>query len=182
MQLPPSRKVGAFPSYAQHRIIDAMYHKFFETADMFIKPRHTQPTRFLFVGNCGTALGLKEETIRSFFSHLGAVNVIFPDEKKRCSHIFVTFGNESTAEAALSYINGKPIQELGNRVLAAKYSDVKPEKVISYSREWIFLLDMYVSSASATDIISLFRRWRRGWYSWTQLAAPFLAWIYTSTS
>jgi len=164
----PGRWAHAFPSNAQQRIIDAIYYELTESADMFIKPRHTQPTCFLFVGNCGTALGLTEETITSFFSHLGAVKVIFPDEKKRCSHIFVIFDDESTTEAALSNINGKPIRELGNRVLAAKYSDVKADKVIVYSRRWkrIFdLLVMYVSSALATRIISLFRRWRRGWYS-----------------
>ena len=106
---------------------------------MFIRPRHTQPTRYLFVGNCGTAVGLNEKTVRSFFDHLGAVDVIFPKAGKPSSHIFVVFNHEEDAEAALSRLNSQPCQELGNRILAAKYADVKEEKVITLQ---VLMLDV----------------------------------------
>ncbi|BDA48090.1 probable alkylated DNA repair protein alkB homolog 8 [Coccomyxa sp. Obi] len=97
---------------------------------MFIKPKHTQPTQYLFVGNCGTAVGLNEETVKTFFDHLGAEDVIFPTEGKPYSHIFVVFNDKEDAEVALTRLNGQPCQELGNRILAAKYADVKEEKEV----------------------------------------------------
>ncbi len=96
---------------------------------MFTKPRHTHPTKYLFVGNCGTAVGLTEEAVEAFFDHLGAVDVIFPQERKSFSHIFVVFDDEGVAEGVLHSLDGKPCHGLGNRVLAAKYADLKEEKV-----------------------------------------------------
>lgn len=96
---------------------------------MFTKPRHTHPTRFLFVGNCGTAVGLTKEDVQSFFSQLGAIDVIFPHFKNAYSHIFAVFDDEASAESVLKRLDGKPCQRLGNRVLAAKYADLKEEKV-----------------------------------------------------
>ena len=95
---------------------------------MFCKPKHLKPTKHLFVGNCGTALGLSTAPITAFFETFGACAVHAPDG---ASHTFASFRTAEAAEEAVRALSGRPVSELGDRVLTVKYSDVKEEKVFA---------------------------------------------------
>jgi hypothetical protein len=92
---------------------------------MFCKPKHQQPTQHVFVGNCGTALGLTEEDIRSFFTQLGAQQTHVPAE---ASHIYATFPTVEAAQQAVAILSSTPAADLGSRVLTVKYADVREPK------------------------------------------------------
>ena len=94
---------------------------------MFCKPKHLKPTKHLFVGNCGTALGLSATSITTFLETFGACAVHAPDG---ASHTFASFGTADAAVEAVRALSGRPVPELGDRVLTVKHSDVKAEKVL----------------------------------------------------
>ena len=93
---------------------------------MFCKPKHLQATQHLFVGNCGTALGLSAVVVSSYFKSLGACDVHVPDQ---ASHSYASFSSTAAAEEAVRALSGRPIPELGNRILKVRFSDLKEEKV-----------------------------------------------------
>lgn len=165
LQLPPEgkRQCGCALRLPSWGIIKT--ESLTKDAVMFFKPKHTQPTRYLFVGNCGTAVGLNEEIVKSFFDHLGAVDVIFPTEGKPSSHIFAVFNDKEDSEIALSRLNGQPCQELGDRILAAKYADVKEDKVLMVRQLFASVSDTLPCLWPSRSCLGLFcRRWKSSPY------------------
>ncbi len=99
---------------------------------MFSKPKAGVATRHLFVGNCGPAVGLYEIKVKAYFESIGAQAVTFPaSERGPSSHVFVTFKDTAEAEAKLAALNGKPIAELGDRMLVIKFAGKKSDELDS---------------------------------------------------
>lgn len=75
----------------------------------------------LYVANCGPAVGLDFETIKSAFSEFGVVNGVYLADESG-TRVIVSFVENSSAKAALEALDQRPCQELGGRVLHIKYS------------------------------------------------------------
>lgn len=96
---------------------------------MFIKPKNDEPTKYLFVGNCGPATGLDNSSIGAFFKKYRPTEVLIPEKSTAASHIFLSFESVQDAQDAVLALSGKPFQELGNRLLKVNYADLKSSKV-----------------------------------------------------
>lgn len=96
----------------------------------FCKPTHSNPTRHLFIGNCGPAVGLKENDIRSIFEKFGVVENVCISPEAHKSYIYLTYDTVASASAALSALNGAPaIRDSARRVFVIRYADTKTIKV-----------------------------------------------------
>ena len=98
---------------------------------MFGRPKGGQPTRHLFVGNCGPGVGIDRQAVEAVFAKFGKATVILPEAQQnpRSAFVFVTFNCEAEATAALAALNGKPCASTGGRIFTIKYADLKREQV-----------------------------------------------------
>lgn len=100
-------------------------------------PRFTKPkaknesSSNLYVANCGPAVGLSFDTIKSAFSKYGVVSGVYSADESG-TRVIVSFLGNSSAKAALKALDRHPCQELGGRILHIKYSVFQPpvEKVV----------------------------------------------------
>lgn len=104
---------------------------------MFGRPKGGQPTRHLFVGNCGPGVGLDRAAISQIFSQFGPATVVVPEQQHnpRSAFIFVTYPAVAHATAALEALNQKVCAAAGDRLLTIKYADLKKDKVRSKVRK-----------------------------------------------
>lgn len=98
---------------------------------MFGKPKGGQPTRHLFVGNCGPGVGVDQETLTQLFGQYGTATVTVPEEKQNphSAFVFVSYGNTEEAIAALSALNNKPCAQAHGRRFVIKHADLKKDQV-----------------------------------------------------
>ncbi|KAG0474287.1 hypothetical protein HPP92_013973 [Vanilla planifolia] len=136
------------PRFTRHR--DSTYHM----------------TPNLYVANCGPAVGISVEAIKSFFSSFGEVAGVHAADKSG-SRIIVCFLEVSAAEAAYRTLNGCRCEALGGRILHVQYSEQQqPLKVDSndslpvslFSSELaipgIYLLHDFISSEEEQELLS----------------------------
>ncbi|KAA6429599.1 MAG: tRNA methyltransferase 9 [Trebouxia sp. A1-2] len=97
---------------------------------MFGKPKGGQPTRHLFVGNCGPGVGVDQETLTQLFGQYGTATVTVPEEKQNphSAFVFVSYGNTEEAIAALSALNNKPCAQAHGRRFVIKHADLKKDQ------------------------------------------------------
>ena len=88
----------------------------------FCKPKSDEPTRFLFVGNCGPAKGLQQEDVERLFAPFGEVEVELGEVEK--SYVLVTYQESTQAEAAVRHFT----EVDASRQFMIRYADVKPPK------------------------------------------------------
>ncbi|XP_068635364.1 alkylated DNA repair protein ALKBH8 homolog [Aristolochia californica] len=94
-----------------------------KTQRKFVRPspNHKDPTPDLFVANCGPAVGLSLDEIASLFASFGTVvHVRAADDSG--ARVIVSYSDASSAEDALTSLNGLPCPSLHNRVLSINYS------------------------------------------------------------
>lgn len=101
---------------------------------MFGRPKGAKPTRHLFVGNCGPAVGTSRDTLEAVFAEFGKATVILPETQQnpRSAFVFVTFDCEAEATAALAALHGASCASNGGRTFTIKYADLKKEQVGRY--------------------------------------------------
>ncbi|KAK1569164.1 hypothetical protein Q3G72_033335 [Acer saccharum] len=75
----------------------------------------------LYVANCGPAVGLSFEAIKSAFESFGNVRGVFAADESGV-RVIVSFVEENCAEAAFKALNGRPCPLLGGRSLHIRYS------------------------------------------------------------
>ena len=94
----------------------------------FTKPRDRLPTRHLFLGNCGPAVGISEEAIELCLQQFGKVSVTVPDPTQ--ARVFATFEDPASAQQAAITLQ-QPLAELGSRLLAVKFAALVAPGVVS---------------------------------------------------
>ena len=67
-----------------------------------------EPSRHIFVGNCGPAVGITVEAVAEVFSQFGQATVDVPDESK--GFVYVTFSNVDDAARAFKSSNSISFQ------------------------------------------------------------------------
>jgi len=100
-------------------------------AAMFGKPKGGQPTRHLFVGNCGPSVGVDQETVTQLFGQYGTAIVTVPEQNPHSAFVFVSYDNIEEANAALSALNNKPCAQAQGRRFVIKHADLKKDQVVS---------------------------------------------------
>ncbi|KAL0030888.1 hypothetical protein WJX77_011841 [Trebouxia sp. C0004] len=97
---------------------------------MFGKPKGGQPTRHLFVGNCGPSVGVDQETVTKLFGQYGTATVTVPEQKQNphSAFVFVSYANVEEAIAALSALNDKPCAQAHGRRFVIKHADLKKDQ------------------------------------------------------
>ncbi len=102
-------------------------------AAMFGKPKGGQPTRHLFVGNCGPSVGVDQKTVTQLFGQYGTATVTVPEQKQNphSAFVFVSYANIEEATAALSALNDKPCAQAHGRRFVIKHADLKKDQVVS---------------------------------------------------
>lgn len=100
---------------------------------MFGKPKGGQPTRHLFVGNCGPSVGVGQEAVTQLFGQYGTATVTVPEHKQNphSAFVFVSYDNIEEATAALSDLNNKPCAQAHGRRFVIKHADLKKDQVVS---------------------------------------------------
>lgn len=98
---------------------------------MFGRPKGGQPTRHLFVGNCGPGVGIDSAAIGEIFGEFGPASVVVPEQQQnpRSAFIFVSYPTVAHATAALEALDQQVCAAAGQRLLAIKYADLKKDKV-----------------------------------------------------
>ncbi|KAG6477894.1 hypothetical protein ZIOFF_061326 [Zingiber officinale] len=93
----------------------------------FTKPKGLkhEPTPYLFIANCGPAVGIPFENIESAFSIFGKVIGVHAADETG-ARVIVCFSEVNAAEAAIKMLNGCPCAELGGRTLHIRYSAIQP--------------------------------------------------------
>ncbi|KAL2630227.1 hypothetical protein R1flu_014913 [Riccia fluitans] len=94
----------------------------------FIKPRpgvEHEPTAHLFVANCGPAVGLSLDTIKTVFSTFGPVEAVRPAGDSG-TRVVVSFQNPEDAAAAKKALDGKKCDNLQGRVVFMQFSVFQP--------------------------------------------------------
>lgn len=82
------------------------------------------------LGNCSPAIGISAESIQRIAERFGKALIHYPGPDK--SHVFVTYENPEAATAALTCLNGQACPAAGNRVLVARYAEIRRQKVLKY--------------------------------------------------
>ncbi|KAL0051627.1 hypothetical protein WJX82_010933 [Trebouxia sp. C0006] len=97
---------------------------------MFGKPKGGQPTRHLFVGNCGPSVGVGQEAVTQLFGQYGTATVTVPEHKQNphSAFVFVSYANIEEATAALSALNNKPCAQAHGRRFVIKHADLKKDQ------------------------------------------------------
>lgn len=101
-------------------------------AAMFGKPKGGQPTRHLFVGNCGPSVGVDQELVTQIFGQYGTATVTVPEQKQNphSAFVFVSYANVEEATAALSALNDNPCARAHGRRFVIKHADLKKDQVV----------------------------------------------------
>ena len=100
-------------------------------ASRFRKPHPRQPaTRYLFVGNCGPAVGVDTSSLDALFKPLGATEVLVPHPD--ASHVYVTFRDEHAAAQARLHLASPACGLAQTRHLIVKHADVKKEPQVRH--------------------------------------------------
>ncbi|KAL3688151.1 hypothetical protein R1sor_014460 [Riccia sorocarpa] len=99
-----------------------------DAAGGFIKPKpgaEQEPTAHLFVANCGPAVGLSVNTIKTVFSAFGPVEAVrlAGDSGTR---VVVSFENVQDAAAAKKALDGQKCEDLQGRVMFMQFSVFQP--------------------------------------------------------
>ncbi|KAJ3680716.1 hypothetical protein LUZ60_016994 [Juncus effusus] len=96
----------------------------------FIRPKASEkePSSNLYVANCGPAVGLTYNDIKSEFEKFGEIISVNPADNSGV-RVVISFTDINSAQAAFQALNGKPCLNLNNRVLHIQYSFAKQEKV-----------------------------------------------------
>lgn len=93
----------------------------------------------LYVANCGPAVGLTHDAIRSAFQSFGEVTGVHPADESGMRMI-VCFSEITAAQAAFQAWNQKPCANLASRILHIRYSVPRPQKVPLYFVGFFFVL------------------------------------------
>lgn len=83
------------------------------------------PSPNLYVANCGPAVGISHDEIRSVFGVFGPVKGVYAADDSG-ARVVVCFDGEVSARAALEALNGRPCPDLGGRSLHVRYSVERP--------------------------------------------------------
>ncbi|KAL6985561.1 tRNA (carboxymethyluridine(34)-5-O)-methyltransferase [Sarracenia purpurea var. burkii] len=83
----------------------------------------------LYVANCGPAVGLSFGTISTVFSTFGEVSGVYAADDSG-TRVIVSYNKESSAQAALKALHGRPCLDLGSRFLHIRYSIIQPSKQV----------------------------------------------------
>ena len=99
----------------------------------FGRPKAGQPTRHLFVGNCGPHVGIERDQLAHIFTQFGAAEIVIPEQQQipRSAFIFVTYPRQEDATAAVEALDGRPCACADDRVFTVKYADLKQKQVTS---------------------------------------------------
>lgn len=92
----------------------------------FKTPTSDDPTRHLFVANCGEAAGVSNAEIVGLFSELLATEVQLPSNRR--SLLFASFSTTQDAEKARSILSSPQTQERF-RKFTVKYAELPDEEV-----------------------------------------------------
>ncbi|KAG6475085.1 hypothetical protein ZIOFF_064303 [Zingiber officinale] len=97
----------------------------------FTKPKGLkhEPTPYLFIANCGPAVGIPFENIEAAFSIFGKVIGVHAADETG-ARVIVCFSEVNAAEAAIKMLNGCPCAELGGRTLHIRYSAIQPPQKV----------------------------------------------------
>ncbi|KAH9293571.1 hypothetical protein KI387_041226, partial [Taxus chinensis] len=91
----------------------------------FVQPKcvggQLVPTPYLYVANCGPALGLSLETIATVFGMFGTVTSVHTADESG-TRMIVTYHGVASAQAAKESWDGYPCSYFGGRVLHIQYS------------------------------------------------------------
>lgn len=79
----------------------------------------------LFVANCGPAVGLSDDDIASVFCKFGELKGVYAADESG-TRVIVAYVEESSAQAALKALHGRPCPQLGGRSLHIRYSVLQP--------------------------------------------------------
>ncbi|KAK1372438.1 alkylated DNA repair protein alkB-like [Heracleum sosnowskyi] len=79
----------------------------------------------LYVANCGPAVGLDLDIVKSAFSKFGVVSGVYSADESG-TRVIVSFVDNSCARAAFEALDRRACEELGGRVLHIKYSVFQP--------------------------------------------------------
>ncbi|XP_056173657.1 alkylated DNA repair protein ALKBH8 homolog isoform X2 [Syzygium oleosum] len=85
----------------------------------------SEPSPNLYVANCGPAVGISHDKIRSVFGGFGPVKGVYAADESG-ARVVVCFDGEVSARAALEALNGRPCPDLGGRSLHVRYSVERP--------------------------------------------------------
>uniref|UniRef100_A0A3N7ENI7 RRM domain-containing protein n=1 Tax=Populus trichocarpa TaxID=3694 RepID=A0A3N7ENI7_POPTR len=88
-------------------------------------PATDSPSPYLYVANCGPAVGLSYDTIASVFNTFGQVKGIYAADESG-TRVIVSYSEANSAQQALTALNGKSCADLGGRSLHIRYSVIQP--------------------------------------------------------
>ncbi|XP_065880166.1 alkylated DNA repair protein ALKBH8 homolog isoform X2 [Euphorbia lathyris] len=95
-------------------------------------PRFTRPKTIdgelspnLYVANCGPAVGISYDMIKSVFSSFGQVKGVYAADESGV-RVIVSYSEVDSAQAALTALNGHPCPDLGGRSLHIRFSVLQP--------------------------------------------------------
>ncbi|KAG6782609.1 hypothetical protein POTOM_012019 [Populus tomentosa] len=88
-------------------------------------PATDSPSPYLYVANCGPAVGISYDTIASVFNTFGEVKGIYAADESG-TRVIVSYSEANSAQQALTALNGKSCVDLGGRSLHIRYSVIQP--------------------------------------------------------
>ncbi|CAK7355908.1 unnamed protein product [Dovyalis caffra] len=88
-------------------------------------PATNSPSPYLYVANCGPAVGLSYDTIASVFSKFGEVKGVYAADESG-TRVVVCYFEVTSAQQALTGLNEKSCPDLGGRSLHIRYSVIQP--------------------------------------------------------
>lgn len=86
----------------------------------------------LYVANCGPAVGLSYETIASAFGEFGEVKGVYAADESG-TRVIVSYHDQSSSQAAMKALNGRPCSSLGGRSVHIQYSVQSLGKVLAFN-------------------------------------------------
>ena len=92
----------------------------------FRNPDSEEPTRHLFVANCGAAAGISNEAIQKLFLKLHALELQLYSDRR--SIVFASFATAQDAELAMSALLSEETRER-YRAFTVKFADLAEEQV-----------------------------------------------------
>lgn len=100
----------------------------------YVKTRNLEPTRHLFVGNCGPHLGFAKEDIEIIFRPFSS-SVYVHFSRDNASHCYVTLASAADATEALQQLTGKACAAARGRTLIMSYCEVKEQRQVQSIRK-----------------------------------------------
>lgn len=101
----------------------------------FAKPRNRLPTRHLFLGNCGPAVGISEHSIKKALHDFDNLTITVPDPTQ--ARTFVSFANADDAKRAAELLRS-PHASLANRPLSIKFAALVEDESVSLAAGVLF--------------------------------------------